>query len=71
MTSDRDPVKRFHEANEELALVQRAHAADIEYLVLVKRNAVLELRDQGLTWEQVGERLGISRQRAQQLGASQ
>jgi orotate phosphoribosyltransferase-like protein len=29
--------------------------------------AISELRDQGLTFEQIGERLGISRQRVHQI----
>lgn len=30
---------------------------------------IAKLRDKGLTWAEIGERIGISRQRAQQLGA--
>lgn len=38
----------------------------------LKRTAKInKLRQEGLTWEAIGKRLKISRQRAQQLGAKQ
>jgi len=36
----------------------------------LRRSArIAKLREKGMTWAQIGERLGISRQRAQQLGS--
>jgi DNA-directed RNA polymerase specialized sigma subunit len=59
-----DPAERFRAAQADMF----TPLAKIRKLNKIKREVCRDLHDQGLTWEQVGERLGISRQRAQQLG---
>lgn len=60
-----DPADRFKAAQADMF----TPLATISALNRIKREVVGELRGQGLSWEKVGQRLGISRQRAQQLGA--
>jgi hypothetical protein len=63
-----DPVERYRAADAQQNYHNRSRLEEVGRMAAIKRGAVRELHTGGLTWEQVGERLGISRQRAQQLG---
>jgi len=56
----RDPASRAWQAGRVIALRRELHE--------IRRDAVRELRARGLTWAEVGERLGISKARAHALG---
>ncbi len=55
-----DPASRAWQAGRVIALRKELHA--------IRRDAVRQLRARGLTWSEVGERLGISKGRAHALG---
>jgi DNA-binding NarL/FixJ family response regulator len=45
-----------------------AYQRNLKAMAEVRRKAILALKAQGKTWRQIGRELGISGQRAQQLG---
>lgn len=58
-----DPVARARAAGELLA----EHQSAVNRLAQIRRKAIAELRDQGLSYAQVGQSLGITRGRIAQL----
>lgn len=62
-----DPAVRFERLR---VLREDRRTENIEYDQHLRRAqtaAVVELRDSGATWREIGERLGVSAQRAEQL----
>jgi len=57
---DDDPISRFHTATEVAAWAKRA-------MVETRREAITELRARGLTLAEIGDDLGLSRARIDQL----
>lgn len=58
-----DPRRRFSELK---ALGTEASALTVR-IARARGAVVRELRDDGLTWAEIGDRLGVSRARAEQL----
>ena len=56
----RDPIRRARQAERVMRLASE--------MALIRSEAVLEMRAEGLSWRQVAEALGVSRGRAWQLG---
>lgn len=50
-----------------VAAAREAHAAEKARLEAVTHGAIVDARDEGLTWPEIGSALGLTAQRAQQL----
>jgi DNA-directed RNA polymerase sigma subunit (sigma70/sigma32) len=58
-----DPVERAREVGRRMALIPVVHAR----LAAIRRQAVLEMRDRGMSLADIGRELGLHRNRVQQI----
>lgn len=58
-----DPVERAREVGRRMELIPAVHAR----LASIRRQAVLEMRDRGMSLADIGRELGLHRNRVQQI----
>ena len=61
--TEADPVTRLRL----LAVIHQETCEMSDALRIAKRDTIRELRTTGMTWQRIGDALGVSKQRAEQL----
>ena len=61
--TEADPVTRLRL----LAVIHQETCEMSDALRIAKRDTIRELRATGMTWQRIGDALGVSKQRAEQL----